>query len=211
MDSDQQKAITVYQDITGGKRIVAMLKMKEQGELDTERLSEAVDTFSQKIKENDKVGHVKEIVAQVDFEKIAGLTDFVYQNIPMMLQDSDYVRMEQILSNPRQVEDQLAKDVQMIMMPATGYFANNISYDPLSLFTPLMTRLQERQASSAFEIEASASQPTPDSPVNTIFIGFICSFSGNDFKREFSANIEIILFLIFHLEISGNVFNDVHR
>ena len=192
MDSDQQKAITVYQDITGGKRVVAMLKMKEQGELDTERLSEAVDTFSQKIKENDKVRHVKEIVAQVDFEKIAGLTDFVYQNIPMMLQDSDYVRMEQILSNPRQVEEQLAKDVQMIMMPATGYFANNISYDPLSLFTPLMTRLQERQASSAFEIEdgyiftsdkryalvmMTSAYGSMESANNTLLVNFVDSIS----------------------------------
>ena len=153
MDDNQQKAITVYQDITGGKRVVAMLKMKGEVEPNVERLSEAVDTFAQKIMDNDKAGHVSEIVAQVDYEKIMGLTDFVYQNIPMMLQDSDYVRMEQILSDPHQIEEQMVKNVEMIMMPATGYFTNNISNDPFGLFTPLMARLQERQASSSFDIE----------------------------------------------------------
>ena len=46
MDNDQQKAITLYQDITGGKRIVAMIRMKEINEINTERLSEVVETFS---------------------------------------------------------------------------------------------------------------------------------------------------------------------
>lgn len=192
MDDDQQKAITVYQDITGGKRIVAMLKMKGQNEANTERLSGAVDSFSQKIKENDKAGHVKEVVAQVDFEKIAGLTDFIYQNIPMMLQDSDYIRMEQILSEPKQIEEQLTKDVQMIMMPATGYFATNIGNDPLGLFTPLMVRLQEKQASSAFEIEdgyiftpdkryaivmMTSAYGSMESANNTLLVNFVDSIS----------------------------------
>ena len=192
MDDNQQKAITIYQDITGGKRIVAMLKMKRSGKLDTERLSKVVDSFSQRIKDNDKAGRVKEVVAQVDFEKITGLTDFVYQNIPMMLQDSDYVHMERILSEPKHIEEQLTKDIQMIMMPATGYFANNIGNDPLGLFTPLMNRLQEKQASTAFKIEdgyiftsdrryaivmMTSAYGSMESANNTLLVNFIDSIS----------------------------------
>ena len=192
MDDDQQKAITLYQDITGGKRVVAMLKMREEGALNTARLAEAVDTFAGKVRDNDALGHVKEMVSQVDFEKIAGLTDFVYQNIPVMLQDSDYVRMEQMLSDPERLDAQLAKDVQMVMMPATGFFASNIANDPLGLFSPLMGRLQERQATSAFEIEdgyiftadrryaivmMTSAYGSMESANNTLLVNFVDSVS----------------------------------
>ena len=192
MDNDQQKAITLYQDITGGKRIVAMIRMKEINEINTERLSEVVETFSNKIIVNDHAKRIKEIVCQVDDEKIEGITNFVYQNIPLMLTDSDYVRMNQILSNPKLVEEQLVRDVQMVLMPASGSFATNISNDPIGLFTPIMTRLQDRQSESAFEIEdgyiftrnkqyavvlMTSSYGSMESANNTLLVNFIDSIS----------------------------------
>ena len=84
---------------------------------------------------------------------MTGITDFVYQNMPLMLRDSDYVRMEQILSSPDSIDKQLANDVQMIMMPATGMFTSNISNDPLGLFAPVIDRLQARQSSMPIEID----------------------------------------------------------
>lgn len=153
MDENQQKAITLYQDISGGKRIVAMFKMKDDGETDTDLLAEAVDSFTEKLQSGTGKRHIKDLTSQVDFDKIAGITDFAYANLPLMLRDSDYVRMEHIISNPELVKEQLANDVQMILMPATGYFANNISNDPLGLFSPVMKRMQARQASMPFEMD----------------------------------------------------------
>ncbi len=152
MDKNQQKAITLYQDITGGQRIVAMMKMKD-GDSNSDRLAEAVDTFTHILNSHDGVRHIKEVVSQVDFEKIAGIADFAYQNMPVMLADSDYVRMESILSDPEKVSDQLQQDVQLVMMPASGPFANNISNDPLGLFTPVLQRMQSRQSAMPFEME----------------------------------------------------------
>lgn len=153
MDENQQKAITLYQDISGGKSIVAMFKMKDDGETDTDLLAEAVDSFTEKLQSGTGKRHIKDLTSQVDFDKIAGITDFAYGNLPLMLRDSDYVRMEHIISNPELVKEQLANDVQMILMPATGYFANNISNDPLGLFSPVMKRMQARQASMPFEMD----------------------------------------------------------
>lgn len=153
LSDKQQKAITLYQDISGGKRVVAMFRMKDDKLVNTDRLAEAVDTFAQQIQAHDGRRHVKDLTTQIDFEKYAGITEFVYQNLPLMLSDSDYVRMEHILENPNYVEETLANDVQMIMMPATGFFANNIGNDPLELFTPVMQRLQQRQQSLPFNVD----------------------------------------------------------
>ena len=159
VSGNEQKAITLYQDISGGQRVFAMFRMKQgstanDGDTDdTDRMTEAVDTFVQGLKPLAEQGHVTEITSQVDFEKVTGITDFVYRNMPLMLRDSDYVRMERLLSTPGFVEEQLANDVQMIMMPATGMFTSNISNDPLGLFSPVIDRLQARQSSMPIEID----------------------------------------------------------
>lgn len=153
MDENQQKAITLYQDISGGKRVVAMLSMKDTTTTNMDRLAEAVDTFAAKLNAGYGIRHFKDVTSQLDFDKIAGITDFVYHNLPLMLCDSDYVRMDKILSDPEQVREQLANDVQMVLMPATGMFANNISSDPLSLFSPVMQRMRSRQAAMPFDMD----------------------------------------------------------
>ncbi|MGN0225961.1 MAG: 1-acyl-sn-glycerol-3-phosphate acyltransferase [Prevotella sp.] len=153
MDESQQKAVSLYQDITGGQRIVAMISMKDGETNNIDRLSVAVDTFTSKLKSNDGLRHIKNIISQVDYEKIAGIADFAYANVPFMLQDSDYVRMEQILTSSEQVHQSLEQDVQQIMMPATGAFVTNVGNDPLELFSPVMKRMRQRQASLPFETE----------------------------------------------------------
>lgn len=153
MNESQQKALSLYQDITGSQRIVAMIKMKDGEPFNINRLAEAVDSFTCILKKNNGVRHIKSITSQVDYEKIAGLTDFVYNSVPYMLQDSDYIRMEQIISSAKGIRQCLEKDVQQVMMPATGTFATNVSNDPLGLFSPIIKRMQLHQASLPFDTE----------------------------------------------------------
>ena len=153
LSGNDQKAITLYQDITGGQRIIAMFSVKDTVEGDLQSPTSAVDSFAQAIRNGSGSRHVSEITTQVDFEKVLATTDFVYQNMPLMLADSDYVRMEQIVSSPEAVDEQLANDVQMIMMPATGFFTQGIGNDPLGLFNPVMERLQARQKAVPMEID----------------------------------------------------------
>ena len=149
---NQQKAIALYQDISGGQRIVAMFRLKDSLSSE-ESLTDAVDTFSGKILEESGKSRIASVESQIDFEKYAGITDFVYRNIPVMLSDEDYGRMDSLLSLPDYVDRQLESDVQMIMMPATGFFTSSISSDPLALFSPVIERLRARQMSLPFELD----------------------------------------------------------
>lgn len=153
LSNDEQKAITLYQDISGGKQIIALFHSKDTASQNRERLAQAVDLFAQKIKQGSGSRHISNITTQVDYHKFAGITDFVYSNIPLFLCDSDYVRMERLLADDTYIDSQLATDVQMVMMPATGFFSANISNDPLGLFTPVLERLQSRQSSMAYDID----------------------------------------------------------
>ena len=80
LSGNEQRAITVYQDVTGGQRIYAMFKAKEENGEQSDKQVEAVDTFAAKIMGNDGKRHVSEITTQVDFDKIANITSFLYQS-----------------------------------------------------------------------------------------------------------------------------------
>lgn len=156
VSGNEQKAITLYQDITGGQRIVAMFKMKsnsQQSTANSQQLTAAVDTFAQRLQAGEGRRHIKNVTTQVDFEKYESVTDFIYHNMPLMLTDSDYVRMEDIVTSEEHIGEQLANDVQMMMMPATGFFTSSIGNDPLGLFSPVIERLQARQASLPMEMD----------------------------------------------------------
>ena len=152
LSGNEQKAINIYQDISGGQRIYAMFKTKD-GQIDRDRLAEAVDTFAQKISSQPRSKHIKEITTQIDYEKYASITEFVYQNMPVMLRDSDYVRMERLLATPNYAKDQLSNDVEMMLMPASGFFTSNIGNDPLALFSPVLDRLHVQQSVLSVEVD----------------------------------------------------------
>jgi len=153
VSGNEQKAITLYQDITGGQSIYAMFSMKDGDSTATARLAEAVDTFEQQLTSGYGKRHIREVTTQVDFDKVASITDFIYQHMPVMLTDSDYVRMEKQLASPDFVKEQLTGDVQMMMVPATGFFSTSIGNDPLGLFSSVMLRLQDRQRNMPFEMD----------------------------------------------------------
>ena len=152
LSGNEQKAINIYQDISGGQRIYAMFKTKD-GQIDRDRLAEAVDSFAQKINSQSGKRHIKELTTQIDYDKYASITDFLYQNMPIMLRDSDYVRMEKLLATPNYAKDQLANDVEMMLMPASGFFTANIGNDPLALFSPVLDRLQVQQSALPIEVD----------------------------------------------------------
>ena len=149
---NQQKAITLYQDISGGQRVIAMFRLKDSASSES-ALTDAVDTFSAIVQQGNGSRHVTSVESQIDFDKYAGITDFVYRNIPLMLSDSDYTRMENLLSRPSYVDEALEADAGMIMMPATGFFTSSIGSDPLSLFSSVIGRLQETQLALPFEFD----------------------------------------------------------
>lgn len=153
LSGNEQKAIALYQDISGGKRIVVLFHAKDSSSTDRERLAQAIDTFAVKLMSGSGRKHIHELTTQVDYDKITNITNFVYANMPLLLCDSDYVAMERHLADSSYVDRQLATDVQMIMMPATGFFSTNVGNDPLELFSPVMERLQKRQSSMAYDID----------------------------------------------------------
>ena len=152
ISANEQKAITLYQDISGGQRVVVMFKANNDS-IDPSELTESVDLFKATLLKSDVNHHISDITTQVDFETVSNITNFVYHNMPVMLNDSDYTHMEQMLVQPDFADQQFSADVEMLLTPVSGLFNASIENDPLGLFSSVLERLQDRQSNLPFEIE----------------------------------------------------------
>ena len=152
MDSDHQNAMKVYQDISGDNKIFAIFQYADTTYSNPEQMTAAIDAFVEKVEETDTARMVKNVMSQVDLEKMTALTDFVYGNIPYFLTDADYARMDSMLAQPTYVATQLQADKQMLMFPAGGLLSDNITKDPLNLFTPVVQKLLRSDSSLQYEI-----------------------------------------------------------
>lgn len=145
---EEREAMQVYQDISGVNRLFVLFDNPD----DADKTVEAINCFTSSVEENDTASLCTDLTSTFDLEKLSEVTDFIYTNIPYFLTDADYQRMDSLLSQPQFVEQQLTADREMLMFPSGSLLSENISRDPLNLFTPVAQRLQGHQQESRFEM-----------------------------------------------------------
>lgn len=148
LDGEEHEAMEIYQSVSGADRLFVIFS--NLGDPDT--TIKAIDSFVDELKMRDTEGWCRDLVAEVDMSQVQQLTEYVYANIPYFLTDEDYERMEAQLSQPNYVDDRLQQNIEMLMFPTAGMLTSSISYDPLALFTPVLSQLQRSNQQMVFEI-----------------------------------------------------------
>lgn len=141
LDEDNQKAMQVYQDVSGASKLLAIFQFTDSVNADLDEAVEAMGLFAEMVEEADSLHYLSDITTQIDLEKITELTDFVYANIPYFLTEEDYMRMDSLLSADNYIPTRLQEVKQMLMFPSSGLLASNFEKDPLNLFTPVVSQL----------------------------------------------------------------------
>lgn len=149
LDSNYQNELSVYQHVSGADKIIVMFRDTITDNPDN--VVAAIDCFSDYVKSHESDSLVRDFVCQVDIEHTEKLIDYVYSNIPLFLDDNDYSRMDSLLSIPNYIEHQVAEDKQMLMFPSGGILSENITRDPLNLFTPVVQQLQQGKSLPLFD------------------------------------------------------------
>lgn len=136
LDGEQQKAMRMFQSLSGANRIIAIVGMKDSAKSDPDRIVEATDAYVKAIS-----GEKAKVMSTIDMEQASRLADFVYQNIPYFLTRRDYRRIDSLLNTPGYIDSQLRNDMEMLMFPSGGMLTENVGRDPLNLFTPIVEKL----------------------------------------------------------------------
>ena len=148
LGSSQQEALAVYQNISGANRLYILFSNPD----DADGTVEAIDAFESYLLEADSLGWCSDLVTQFDISRVREITNFVYANVPYFLTEEDYARMDSLLAQPGYVQSQMERNREMLMFPTGGMMVSNIVNDPLALFTPLLSRLQESNPQMSFEM-----------------------------------------------------------
>ena len=147
LGSHDREMLDIYQDISGADRLVVVFDNPD----DADKTTEAIDLFCKAMQKADTT-HAINMTAQVDMEAAEALIAFVYENIPYFLTEQDYARMDSALSQPNAIKRQLDEDKELLMFPSGSILAENIGRDPLNIFTPVVSRLQNMRQDSNFEL-----------------------------------------------------------
>lgn len=148
--TDEEKLdMEIYQDISGVNKLVVLFSCDKENPDST---IAAIDLFQESVKKLDSLNWTSDMVTRFDMEKVWEVTEFVYQNIPYFLTERDYSRMDSLLRADNYLAEQLDRDREMLMFPSGGLLSENISRDPLNLFTPVLSKLQGLQQENKFEM-----------------------------------------------------------
>lgn len=129
LDGDSRDALSVYQDISGADMLVVTLGAKD-AMVSPDTLCGAVDMFCSLVAECDTAGWTSGMTAQVDMEQMEQVREFAYENIPYLLDDADYRRMDSLLSVPGYVVQRLNDDKEILTLPTGGMLAGSMGNDP---------------------------------------------------------------------------------
>lgn len=148
LGTSEQEALAVYQSISGAERMYMLFNNPDN----EDQTIEAIDYFINSVHERDSLGWCEGLTAQYDMSSMQYVSDFIYSNIPYFLTKDDYSRMDSLLSQPAYLDEQLARDKEMLMFPSGGLMTSSVTKDPLGLFSPVLTHLQNSNPQIGFEI-----------------------------------------------------------
>lgn len=120
------------QEASGNSRIMIFFKDNDSI-FDPNRVAECMDKYAAELKQNDSKHLFDGLSAGYDDTKIYGLSGFIQQNIPLFIDDNDYLHADSLI-NQQHTETALATDKRLLTSPVPSYVKNVIKNDPLGLF-----------------------------------------------------------------------------
>ena len=169
LNNKYNKALKVYQSISGTNRIFVIFQYADSTKSDPDSIIQAIDDYVELLKTKDTEKEVRNLVSQIDTEKMTETLSFIYQHIPYFLTDEDYCRFDSLLEDPGFIPSQVSNDKQMMMLPATSLLSDNLQRDPLNFFTPVVAKLQKSSSLSYENYEGYIF--TPDMKKAIIMLG----------------------------------------
>ncbi|GHU68533.1 glycerol acyltransferase [Bacteroidia bacterium] len=130
-NADNKRINEAYQKIGAANKILVTFSQKDRTiDLDVDLLTDAATRFAEILLGSDNAVHIKELMYEIDGEKMSEVTDFITQNLPYFLEEADYTRIDSLIQL-QNIENLLKADKELLMSPMGGFVRNVILNDPL--------------------------------------------------------------------------------
>lgn len=140
-----EEYMAVYAEMGGQDRIAVLFRG------DSLNLVPAMDSFGELLVEQDTCGMVHDLQVTVDEDHMFALMNYVWQNYPLLLSETDYAHFDSLLTE-EYIHRQMMENHRMTMMPIGGVMTQSLPYDPLHLSMSVTNSLQHNELSNHYQL-----------------------------------------------------------
>ena len=151
-DEKTNRASFILRNSRFSDRLVINISQTDTAaEANPDLLTAYAETFVQQVDSLYKPSHISEITATVPEDLMLQVNDIFFNNLPLFLEEKDYVKMDSMLL-PAKVDEAMDKNYKTLISPTGSFLKRNISRDPLGLTYIALGRLQSLQFNHSYEI-----------------------------------------------------------
>lgn len=132
-------------------KIIVLFTNKSDSSLDCRSIIGAATKFDSVLLSSRGNHLIKATHLKVDRSKSSEITDYIYNNLPIFLEENDYRRIDSLISADS-VSSFLSKGMASLLSPAGSAISSYFSKDPLGMATPLLASLRELQSGMKYNI-----------------------------------------------------------
>ena len=148
LDEKEREALNDYDRQAQTSLIVAIIEQRDSTVDDPDLLVEGVETFL------DAIDGLEGVTVQTDFSQMEEQQEEAYRQLPYLLEAADYQRMDSLLQQPDFIASRLQETKERLLMPMGmgSMMENDITHDPLGLFSPVVSLMRDTAILSRFDI-----------------------------------------------------------
>ena len=155
-DPEKERYTSVYNDMSDQGQVTIIFSADTTqltGEEALDALMDAMDAFESNWKTTDTALLVSNLQCRVDGSQVFDAMDFIRENQPLFLTESDYRRMDSLLTDPDYMVNSMANIKRVLSMPTAGFVVDGIKADPLNLYSPTLQRLNALNPTQGYRME----------------------------------------------------------
>ena len=146
LDEEERAALNDYDRQAQTSMVVAIIEQRDSTIDDPDLLVESVETFI------DAISDVEGLTVQSVLSQMEERQEYLYRQLPFLLEAEDYQRMDSLLRQPEFVASKLEEDKERLLMPMGSMMAHDITHDPLGLFSPVLSLLRDTTVMDRFDL-----------------------------------------------------------
>ena len=148
LDEKEREALNDYDRQAQTSLIVAIIEQRDSTVDDPDLLVEGVETFL------DAIDGLEGVTVQTDFSQMEEQQEEAYRQLPYLLEAADYQRMDSLLQQPDFIASRLQEAKERLLMPMGmgSMMEDEITHDPLGLFSPVVSLMRDTAMLSRFDI-----------------------------------------------------------
>jgi predicted RND superfamily exporter protein len=148
LDEKEREALNDYDRQAQTSLIVAIIEQRDSTVDDPDLLVEGVETFL------NAIDGLEGVTVQTGFSQMEEQQEEAYRQLPYLLEAADYQRMDSLLQQPDFIASRLQETKERLLMPMGmgSMVENDITHDPLGLFSPVASLMRDTAMLSRFDI-----------------------------------------------------------